>query len=218
MENSGSSSAYEVLHAFNRWPTWMWANREMVDLTEWLKSHNKGVDNQDKKVGFYGLDVYSLWESLDAVMGYLQKIYPDVMKSTVEANRCFEPYGRDIEEYARATAFIPESCEDEVANMLMELRGKAGGGEDDEGRFKVEGWEPHFNAEQNAIVTKNAELYYRTMMKGGALSWNIRDHHMMNTLERLMKFHGSDAKSIVWAHKTHTLVTQELLTCGKPKW
>ena len=204
MKNSGSS-AYEVLHAFNRWPTWMWANREIVDLIEWLRSHNnKVIENEDKKVGFYGLDVYSLWESLDAVIQYLNKNYPDAMKSAIEAYRCFEPYGRDVEEYARATAFIPESCEDEVANMLIEIRRKAGSDEDDDNRhFKADGREAHFNAEQNAVVAKNSELYYRTMMKGGAASWNVRDHHMMNTLERLMKFHDSDAKSIVWAHNTH---------------
>jgi erythromycin esterase len=206
MEGSGSS-AYEVLHAFSRWPTWMWANREIVDLIEWLRSHNsnKVIEKEDKKVGFYGLDVYSLWESLDTVMQYLKKNYPETMKSTIEAYRCFEPYGRDVEEYARATAFIPESCEDEVANMLIEIRRKAGSDQDyDDGRqFKADGREAHFNAEQNAIVAKNAELYYRTMMKGGTASWNVRDHHMMNTLERLMKFHGSDAKSIVWAHNTH---------------
>ncbi len=158
-----------------------------------------------KKVGFYGLDVYSLWESLDAVLQYLQKNYPDTMKSAIEAYSCFEPYGRDVEEYATATAFIPESCEDEVANMLTEIRRKAGSDEDDDNNrhFKADGREAHFNAEQNAVVAKNAELYYRTMMKGGAASWNVRDHHMMNTLERLMKFHGSDAKSIIWAHNTH---------------
>jgi erythromycin esterase len=200
MTNSGSS-AYEVLHAFNRWPTWMWANREIVDLIEWLKSHNKEVKNPYNKVGFYGLDVYSLWESLDAVMQYLRKNYPDAMKSAAEAYRCFEPYSRDVEEYARATAFIPESCEDEVAEMLIEIRRKAIG--EGDGKFKDDGREAYFNAEQNAVVAKNAEIYYRTMMNGGAASWNVRDHHMMNTLERLMKFHGSDAKSIVWAHNTH---------------
>jgi erythromycin esterase-like protein len=137
-------------------------------------------------------------------MQYLHKNYPGAMKSAIKAYRCFEPYGRDVEEYAKATAFIPESCEDEVANMLIELRGKAGGEDDDnDGRFKADGREAHFNAEQNAVVARNAELYYRTMMHGGAASWNVRDHHMMNTLERLMKFHGSDAKSIVWAHNTH---------------
>ena len=199
MENSGSS-AYDVLHVFSRWPTWMWVNREIVDFIEWLRSHNKEIKNQDKKVGFYGLDVYSLWESLDVVMQYLQKNYPDAMKSAIEAYRCFEPYGRNVEDYARASAFIPESCEDEVADMLIEVRRRAG---KKDGLFKDDGREAHFNAEQNAVVAKNAELYYRTMMHGSAASWNVRDHHMMNTLERLMKFHGSDAKSIVWAHNTH---------------
>lgn len=201
MPNSGSSS-YEVLHAFNRWPTWMWANREIVDLIDWLRSHNKGLGKADnEKVGFYGLDVYSLWESLEAVMQYLHRNYQDAMKSAIEAYRCFEPYGRDVEEYARATAFIPESCADEVTDMLIQLRKKANEAVD--GRLKKNGKEAYFNAEQNAVVAKNAELYYRTMMLGGALSWNVRDHHMMNTLERLMKFHGKNAKSIVWAHNTH---------------
>jgi erythromycin esterase len=203
MENSGSS-AFEVLHAFSRWPTWMWANREIVDLIEWLRSHNKVIEKEDKKVGFYGLDVYSLWESLDAVAQYLQRNYPDAMKSAIEAYRCFEPYGRDVEEYARATAFIPESCEDEVMDMLIKLRQKTSEREEDDGlRLKGDGREAYFNAEQNAVVAKNAELYYRTMMHGGVASWNVRDHHMMNTLERLMKFHGTTAKSIVWAHNTH---------------
>lgn len=167
-----------------------------------LKSYNNNNQKQgDDKVGFYGLDVYSLWESLDAVMQYLQKNYPNAIKSAVKAYRCFEPYGRDVEEYARATAFIPESCEGEVMDMLVELRNKAR--KEDDGGLREDGREAFFNAEQNAVVAKNAELYYRTMMKGGAASWNVRDHHMMNTLERLMKFHGSCAKSIVWAHNTH---------------
>jgi erythromycin esterase len=201
MPNSGSSS-YEVLHAFNRWPTWMWANREIIDLIDWLRSHNKGLGKADsEKVGFYGLDVYSLWESLEAVMQYLRSNYRGAMKSAIEAYRCFEPYGRDVEEYARATAFIPESCADEVTDMLIQLRKKANEAVD--GRLKKDGEEAYFNAEQNAVVAKNAELYYRTMMLGGALSWNVRDHHMMNTLERLMIFHGKNAKSIVWAHNTH---------------
>jgi erythromycin esterase len=125
------------------------------------------------------------------------------MKSAIEAYRCFEPYGRDVEEYARATAFIPESCEDEVMDMLIKLRQKTSEREEGDGRLKGDGREAYFNAEQNAVVAKNAELYYRTMMHGGVASWNVRDHHMMNTLERLMKFHGTNAKSIVWAHNTH---------------
>jgi erythromycin esterase len=202
MVNSGSS-AYEVLHAFNRWPTWMWANKEIVDLVEWLRSHNLEAEKKEKKVGFYGLDVYSLWESLDAVMKYLQKNYPDAVKAAMRAYKCFEPYGRDVQEYAKAALFVPESCEHEVMDMLIELRQEAKTADEKRKKDDGEEMEAYFNAEQNAVVAKNAELYYRTMIRGGAASWNVRDHHMMDTLTRLMRFHDKNAKSIVWAHNTH---------------
>lgn len=192
-------NAYEVLHAFNRWPTWMWANREVVALVEWLRDYNKNL-SEDRKVGFYGLDVYSLWESMEAVIGFLQRVDPGAIKSAIEAYRCFEPYGRNVEDYARATAFVPESCEDEVIDMLVSLRNKAS----QYGRDGVGRREEYFNAEQNAIVVRDAELYYRKMMQGGTLTWNIRDKHMVYTLKRLMEFYGKDhSKSIVWAHNTH---------------
>jgi erythromycin esterase len=196
---SGSGkSAYDVLYSFNRWPTWMWANREIVELIEWLREYNKNL-SEEQRVGFYGLDVYSLWESMEAVIGYLRKIDPEAVKTAIEAYHCFEPYGKSVEDYARATAFVPESCEDEIIDMLVHLHGKAN-------QYKSDGLasrEGYFNAEQNAIVAKNAELYYRKMMQGGTATWNIRDTHMMDTLKRLMEFHGKQAKSIVWAHNTH---------------
>ncbi|HKG31439.1 MAG TPA: erythromycin esterase family protein [Nitrososphaeraceae archaeon] len=111
--SSSSHSAYNVLYSFNRWPTWMWANSEMVDLVEWLKEYNKNL-SEEQRVGFYGLDVYSLWESMEAVIKYLRKIDPEAVKAAIEAYRCFEPYGKSVEDYARATAFVPESCEDEI--------------------------------------------------------------------------------------------------------
>ncbi len=123
--NSGSS-AYEVLHAFNRWPTWIWANREIVDLVEWLKYHNEQIRKEDKKAGFYGLDVYSLWESLEAVIEYLRNNYPDVRNMGVyPSDKCFEPYSRDVQEYAKATVFVPETCEHEVTDMLVVGRREA---------------------------------------------------------------------------------------------
>jgi erythromycin esterase len=196
---SGSGkSAYDVLYSFNRWPTWMWANREIVELIEWLREYNKNL-SEEQRVGFYGLDVYSLWESMEAVIRYLRKIDPEAVKTAIEAYHCFEPYEKSVEDYARATAFVPESCEDEIIDMLVHLHGKAN-------RYKSDGLasrEGYFNAEQNAIVAKNAELYYRKMMQGGTATWNIRDTHMMDTLKRLMEFHGKQAKSIVWAHNTH---------------
>lgn len=194
-------SAYDVLYSFNRWPTWMWANKEIVDLIEWLRKHNEKLP-EDQKVGFYGLDVYSLWESMESVIKYLQKVDPQAIRTAIEAYRCFEPYGKSVEDYARATAFVPESCEDEVIDMLIQLKSKAN-------QYKSDGVgrrEAYLNAEQNAIVAKNAELYYRKMIQGGTDTWNIRDSHMMDTLKRLMEFYGKDnddAKSIVWAHNTH---------------
>lgn len=205
MPGSGES-AYDVLYSFNRWPTWMWANREVVDLVEWLREHNKKL-SEEQKVGFYDLDVYSLWESMEAVIRYLKKIDPEAVKIAMQAYRCFEPYGKSVEDYARATAFVPESCEDEVIDMLVDLRNKASQYKSD----RIVNREEYFNAEQNAFVAKNAELYYRKMMQGGTATWNIRDSHMMDTLKHLMNFYGevkdngnnNNAKSIVWAHNTH---------------
>jgi erythromycin esterase-like protein len=194
MPRSGDD-AEQVLHAFARWPTWMWANREVVALIEWLRIHNRhhGVHRQ---IGFYGLDVYSLWDSMRAVMEFLQRVDPGLAAAARRAYACFEPYAEDVQDYARATALVPTSCENEVVAVLRELRAKAH-------EFSDDGRESYFNAEQNAVVARNAELYYRTMVRGGPASWNVRDHHMVETLERLMAQHGSRAKAIVWEHNTH---------------
>jgi len=187
-------SAREVLGTFARWPTWMWANEEVADLAEWLRAHNLRRPER-QRVGFYGLDVYSLWDSLYAVMGYLRAHDPGALGAARAALRCFEPYGEDVQDYARATAFVPEACAGEVADLLAELRRRAPRhGGDDEARF---------DAEQNALVVKNAEHYYRIMVGGGPESWNVRDRHMAETLDRLMAHHGPGAKAVVWEHNTH---------------
>lgn len=189
------NSAEDVLHAFARWPTWMWANREVVELVRWLRAHNeRSLD--DRKVGFYGLDVYSLWESMEAVIRYLEGVDPAAVAVARRAYSCFEPYNEDAHEYARATALVPTSCQAEAVSALAALRATAG-------EYLSEGDEGYFEAEQNALVAKNAELYYRTMIRGGPTSWNVRDHHMAETLDRLMQHHGSHAKAIVWEHNTH---------------
>ena len=189
-------SAEDVLRAFARWPTWMWANREVALLVRWLRAHNdRSLD--DQKVGFYGLDVYSLWESMHAVIDYLQRVDPDAVAATRRAYSCFEPYNENAQEYARAMALVPTSCQAEAVAALVALRSKAAEyGEDGDP-------EAYFAAEQNALVAKNAELYYRTMVRGGPTSWNVRDHHMMETLDRLMQHHRPYAKAIVWEHNTH---------------
>jgi erythromycin esterase len=191
----GGESCADVLHAFERWPTWMWANREVVALCDWLHEHNRRRP-AEQQVGFYGLDVYSLWDSMRAVVEYLERIDPQLARNARLAYNCFEPYAEDVQEYARATALVPTSCEPEAISVLRALRAKAP-------EFKQDGREGYFNAEQNALVARNAELYYRTMVRGGPASWNVRDTHMVETLDRLTEHHGPASKAIVWEHNTH---------------
>jgi len=188
-------SARDVLHAFERWPTWMWANREVVEFATWLRQHNDSRP-PEAQAGFYGLDVYSLYDSMTEVVRYLEGIDPEAASAARRAYSCFEPYYDDVQDYARATALVPTSCEDEAVSILSALRRKAP-------EYAADGREAYFDAEQNALVARGAELYYRTMVRGGPTSWNVRDHHMVDTLERLMNFHGPLGKAIVWEHNTH---------------
>lgn len=185
-------SAREVLHAFARWPTWMWANWEIVALCQWLRRHNA---EQQAQVGFYGLDVYSLWESMDAIIRYLEETDPDAVPLARRAYRCFEPYGGDEVAYGWSTRMAPTTCEDEVVALLRDLRQRAPGYDTDA--------EASFSAEQNARILVDAERYYRAMVRSDAESWNVRDVHMADTLDQLMARHGPQAKAIVWAHNTH---------------
>lgn len=189
------SSAEEVLHAFARWPTWMWANREVVELTEWLRAQNHRLPDT-QQVGFYGLDVYSLWESMAAVIEYLERVDPAAARTARRAYACFDPYDDDAQAYAHATALVPTSCEDETVAMLRALRARAS-------EYPDDGRDGYFSAEQNALTARNAERYYRAMIRGGSTSWNVRDNHMVETLDRLMSHYGPQSKGIVWAHNTH---------------
>ncbi len=163
-------TAKDLLHSFNRWPTWMWANTEMVELVEWLKAYNKGIiHDEDQKAGFYGLDLYSLWESMEEIIQYLKRVDPLLLQDAIKAYNCFEPYNKEVEAYARATAFVPKNCEKEVIDMLVALRNKHTLYSKNQANK-----EEYFNAEQNAITVKDAENYYRTMIRGDVNSWNLR--------------------------------------------
>jgi erythromycin esterase len=188
------ATAPEVLQTFNRWPTWMWGNWEVAALINWLKEYNTGKTDGEQ-AGFFGLDVYSLWDSLQEILSYLEKQGGPAAAAAKKAFRCFEPYSEDPQEYARAVAFVSQDCEDEVVNMLHALRTKAISA----GTSR----EAEFDAEQNALVAVNAERYYRAMIRGGGSSWNVRDRHMMETLTRLLDLHGPDSKAIIWEHNTH---------------
>ncbi len=189
-----NTTAEEVLGSFTRWPTWMWANWEIVALAEWLRADNQGRP-EGERVGFYGLDVYSLWESLAEVVGYLRQHHPDAVAAAYEAFRCFEPYAEDPQAFARATLFVPDACRQEVEDLLRTVRERASSA--------MAGDDTSLDAVMNAEALKGAAGYYRSMVRGGAESWNLRDRHMADTLDRLMRHHGPDAKAIVWEHNTH---------------
>jgi len=192
---NSAKDIYEVLNDFNRWPIWMWANWEIAAFIDWLKAYNTNI-SREMKVGFYGLDVYSFRESMQSIIQYLEKNDPEALKLAKKVMECFEPYGKDEgQTYARASAFVPEICEKDVVNLLTEIRSKVGNYNSDP--------ENVMSAEQNAFVARNSEKYYRAMIKKGSTSWNIRDEHMVSTLQRLMKYHGNAAKTVIWEHNTH---------------
>jgi erythromycin esterase len=186
-----------VLAAFDRWPTWMWANEDVAGFVRWLRERNVRRPRHER-VGFFGLDVYSLWDSLRRTLAYLRAHEPAHVDAALSALRCLEPYAEDPQEYARATRWVPATCESAVIDVLRELRGVTGEhGHPDDARF---------DAEQNALVAEGAEAYYRAMVSGGPASWNIRDRHMAQTLDRLLAHHratGRADKAIVWEHNTH---------------
>jgi erythromycin esterase len=184
----------ELLYDFRRWPTWMWANWEVASLTDWMKAHNIGLPAEDR-IGFYGLDVYSLWESMDVIIGYLERSDPVAAAKAKKAMRCFEPYDRNEYKYAEEQRVLPDSCRDLLVSMLIEIRKNAPGYNHD--------LEAGLNTEQNAHIAINAEEYYRVMTSFNDNTWNLRDTHMMETLSRLRKFYGNSSKAIVWEHNTH---------------
>jgi erythromycin esterase-like protein len=183
----------DILESFDRWPTWMWANWEIAALAEWLREYNRHLP-VNEKVGFYGLDVYSLWDSMHAMMHYLEKEDPRAARYVKQAIACFEPFNEDERLYARFS-LNDHSCRDAVLSLLKEVRMKA--------QFLDSDPEAALNTEQNALIAVNAESYYRSMIGFDNNSWNIRDRHMMDTLDRLLLFHGHGSKGIVWEHNTH---------------
>jgi erythromycin esterase-like protein len=186
---------FDVLSSFQRWPTWMWANEEVASLMTWLRRYNDDLPDGEK-VGFYGLDVYSLYESISSLLGYLQRYDPASVGTAKMVAACFEPYARDAVNYARATALTPESCEQEVVRLLVQINAARL-------RGLALGQEVELQIGQNTRVIRNAEKYYRAMVRSHAGSWNIRDEHMTETLAALLRFHGPESKAVVWEHNTH---------------
>ena len=200
---SDDANANEALSGFRRFPVWMWRNTVVVEFVEWLRKFNKDIDPKRAPAGFYGMDLYSLHASIDAVLSYLQKVDPDAAKRARLRYSCFDHFSREPQEYGyAATVDATESCEDVVVEQLAELQRKAGEFLSRDGEVAAE---ELFFAEQNARLVKNAEQYYRSMFRGRASSWNLRDRHMVETIEALVAhLDGSrQPKAIIWAHNSH---------------
>ena len=197
---SDDADAGAALSGFDRFPRWMWRNTDVLEFVEWLRRHNDGAELE---AGFYGLDLYSLYGSIREVVDYLDRVDPPAAARARERYACFDHFGGEPQHYGLAAAYGEESCEGEVVDQLVELRRRAGELAGRNGRVPQDA---HFYAEQNARLIRNAERYYRSMFRGRADSWNLRDEHMGETLMALLDhLHapGAPAKVVVWAHNSH---------------
>jgi erythromycin esterase-like protein/predicted phosphoribosyltransferase len=194
----------EALSDFRRFPTWMWRNTVVVEFIEWLRVHNDALAPDAPKIGFYGLDLYSLHASMKAVLRYLETVDPEAAKRARERYSCFDHFGEDTQVYGLMTRLkLSKSCEEEVINQLVELQRRAAQYGQSEGQAAEKAF---FNAEQNARLVKNAEAYYRSMFLEEVSSWNLRDRHMAETLEALVQHlgrNGEPPKIAVWEHNSH---------------
>jgi erythromycin esterase-like protein len=188
---------------FERFPLWMWRNTEFLALARWLRGFNDGRKTEDR-VGVYGLDLYSLHRSMEAVVHYLDKVDPEAARRARDRYACFDHFGKESQAYGYATGLgLEESCERQVIAQLQDLRRRAADYLTRDG-FVAE--DELFFAEQNARLAKNAEHYYRSMFAGRVSTWNLRDRHMAETLESLLAHLGHRSphpRLVVWAHNSH---------------
>jgi len=195
--------ASEALADFRRFPTWMWRNAEMVTLIDWIREWNGSVKSPRDQVGFYGMDLYSLGRSAEAVIAYLDGVDPEAAARARFRYSCFESFGDDAQAYGYAAEMgISPSCEDEVVQQLRELQSRAA----EDGARRALPEDEHFVAEQNARLVRNAEEYYRSMFRGRVSSWNLRDSHMAETVDALMgrmSVSGARPRAVIWAHNSH---------------
>ena len=193
-----------ALGGFKRFPAWMWRNADVLEFVEWLRAYNDGRPAGTAKAGFYGLDLYSLFGSIQAVLAYLDRVDPEAARRARFRYSCFDHFGEDTQAYGYAASFqFSESCEREVLTQLVEIQRRAADYARRDGRVAADEF---FFAEQNARLVKNAEQYYREMFAGRVNSWNLRDRHMAESLDHLAahleRTYGR-TKLVLWAHNSH---------------
>lgn len=198
---------FSALEGFERFPAWMWRNTVVAKFIAWLQERNDRVGAGGPKTGFYGIDLYSLYRSIDAVVTYLEKIDPAAARRAKLRYACFEDFREDPQHYGMAAgAGVADPCESEVVTQLVDLQRKAGDYARRDGRIPPD---EYFFAEQNARLVKNAEEYYRTMYRAGRgrdNSWNLRDTHMADTTDALLTHlyeTSGHAQIVLWAHNSH---------------
>jgi len=201
LDDDGSAEA--ALGGFERFPGWMWRNTVVRDFVHWLREHNMAQPPWER-VGFYGMDLYSLFGSVQAVLRYLERADPEAAQRARLRYACFDHFQQNLQAYGYAAGFgTGFSCEDEVVAQLLDMsRQSASSGPAIDG-------DPDalFHAQQNARLVTNAEHYYRSMFKGRVSSWNLRDSHMVDTLQalgaHLAERSGRMPRIAVWAHNSH---------------
>jgi erythromycin esterase-like protein len=190
-----------ALAGFRRFPAWMWRNTEVAEFVAWLRGYNDAVAGGVPKVGFYGLDLYSLFTSIEEVLRYLEAVDPQAAAEARRHYACFDHFEEDSQHYGYAAATgLSESCQQGVLRQLQLMQQRA------MDLMQASGEDAFFYAQQNARLVKNAEEYYRTMFRGRVSSWNLRDSHMAETLDALAQHlskDGAPAKIVVWEHNSH---------------
>jgi erythromycin esterase-like protein len=202
---SNDVDTIDAFTGFKRFPAWMWRNADVLDFVGWLRTHNDDCEKAAERVGFFGLDLYSLHTSIHAVISYLEKVDPPSAKRARMRYGCFEQFGGDTHIYGLASQTgAGKSCEEDAVNELVELQLRAAKYLERDGLIAEE---ELFAAEQNARLIKNAEQYYRAMFVGRVSSWNLRDQHMAEAVKSLARHleerSHQPAKIIVWAHNSH---------------
>lgn len=180
--------------AFARFPSWMWRNREVLDFADWLRAENERRPASER-VEFRGLDIYSLSNSIAAVLNYLDRVDSQAARTARRRYGCLTPWQDEPASYGHFALMGGETCERDVCEQLMTLLHRRL-------EYAAHDGEPFFDAAQNARIVRAAEQYYRVMYQGSRESWNLRDRHMFDTLQRLME-HRPRGKAVVWAHNSH---------------
>lgn len=200
---SGYVDSEEALGGFRRFPQWMWRNQDVVAFVNWLRLHNSDLP-EGERVGIYGLDLYSMYGSIAAVLAYLDRTDPEAARRARFRYGCLERFSEDPQEYGYTASFdLSAQCEDAVIRQLVEMQRHA---RTVDARAPGEVLDDVFSAEQNARLVRNAEEYYRSMFRGRVSSWNLRDQHMLETLDAIRRHLSrtrGGARIVVWAHNSH---------------